>query len=1236
MSSSTSRVTLAGLALAAGLVGCTDTKTIATPIPDGQRAGQIELNPVFSQTARTVATNLADFGLSYDRVRITVRNNPDTTMIVLDTTIAFGSSSNDLILNLTVPVNIHGQVFNTRVQYAGDSGVLYAGAVVVKSHAPGQAVAPQAPLRLNYVGPGAKVKTISISPDPVQLVGETALPLTMTATDSSGAAIATPPLMFASSDASVAAIGATSSNRVVRSFGRRGTVMLTAVSPTGIGDTLSAVVTLPAASIVLVTGGDQSGSVGGDLTKPAIVQVNATDGAGVAGVPVTFAAPVGGAVATTSTTTDADGRASTAMTLATGAGPQSFIATAAGLSVVIPATAVAGPPSPATSTISSSVAKLSADNTTPATITVQARDQYGNVITRGGAVVRLTTSFGHFGPIGAVTTIDATDHGDGTYTAQLFSSRAGTATITATLGGTSIATPAATVKVSALTPASIALVSGGEQHGAVGTKLTAPVVVQVESADGAGLPDVPVTFSAPSGGSVGTPTATTDANGRASTTVTLATGAGAQNFTATAGGFSVTIPENAAAGPASATTSTIAASSSSINADDATPATITVHAKDQYGNVATTGGAKVTLTTTLGHWGSGSATTTTAADAGDGTYTATLLSAQSGSATITGTVGGIAIATPPLSINAVATVVDHFDITLANGSPISGNLPAGVATPVKITARDLSGNVVTSYARQTTVSATNSSLVGGSPGITAPAAVGGVISMTVKFGAIASNVMLNATDGTKAGHSTAFNVVAGPAVSIAPSDGNKTIVYSMNQAPAVYPSVKVTDALGDPAGNQTVAFTVTAPCTLSAARLNTNAAGTIAFGASTLTIPVLGAMSPFSCELVATGVGFTAPALHMALLVQPSGSTVWTGRVDNAWETHDNWTLGVPSTAMSAFIAAAQPSTPGVYPVLHGAAAVPSIDVEDRAQLDLNGKTLSVFQNVDARTNGVIRNGTIIVPVGANGGGVRGTLPDVNCQSGQYSLIGVAQLTGALSLSNCVFDLGGKNLFVAKSLMTTAGAGLIMTRPASTMEVGGSATFGGTANQLTGGTLMVSGDFTQSGSGTFAPSGTHTVKIGPNADQNQRVTFSDVGGSWFQNLTLTVAAGRTVTINSPVMVRGNFLVVGNGGTLALPVGLANQLNGPITVTGTMTLNLGGIINTSSLAFGHGTVTLTGDGQASLANGTLRLDDDLHLIVNATGNLVGGTPAQCVHGSRVTIDGANVQAVAALKLFCGIP
>ena len=390
-------------------------------------------------------------------------------------------------------------------------------------------------LLLSFVGPGAKLKTLTVSPDPVNLVGSQTLPLTIAATDSTGASLAIPPLVFTSSDESVAKVVGTGSTRSVQSFGKRGNVIITTATPIGITDTLSANVTLPAASVAVVSGANQTGTVGTQLPQPVVVQVSATDGIGV-------------------------------------------------------------------------------------------RGRYGHL----------------------------------------------------------------------------------------------------RAADRR---------------CCGTATVVTDAAGRASTTLTLSTVAQGQAFGISAGSLpAISVGEIAKAGPASAATSTIITNGSQINADNESQVTITVVTKDQFGNAIGTGGATVTLTTTLGHFGAETATTTTATDNGDGSYSATFRSAQSGTATITGTVGGTAIATPAVTVTAIATVLNHFDVTLANGTPITGNQSAGVATAVRIRALDQTGNVITFYNSQTTISITNSTLVGGGPDIVAPPAVNGVINTSVQFGRPGTNV----------------------------------------------------------------------------------------------------------------------------------------------------------------------------------------------------------------------------------------------------------------------------------------------------------------------------------------------------------------------------------------------------------------------------------------------------------------------------------------------------------------
>jgi hypothetical protein len=146
---------------------------------------------------------------------------------------------------------------------------------------------------------------------------------------------------------------------------------------------------------------------------------------------VTFAVTAGGgAVTGGSQTTDATGTATVgSWTLGTTAGANTLGVTAGSLNAAFSITAAVGPASAAGTQITTANAALTSGSIT--TVTVQAKDQYGNDVTVGGATVALSTDLGTVGPV--------TDAGNGTYTADLTHTGAnGTATVTGTLNGTPI------------------------------------------------------------------------------------------------------------------------------------------------------------------------------------------------------------------------------------------------------------------------------------------------------------------------------------------------------------------------------------------------------------------------------------------------------------------------------------------------------------------------------------------------------------------------------------------------------------------------------------------------------------------------------------------------------------------------------------------------------------------------------------------------------------------------------
>src|SRR5213075_112587 len=90
-----------------------------------------------------------------------------------------------------------------------------------------------------------------------------------------------------------------------------------------------------ATSLLVVSGGSQTGFVTENLAHPFVVEVRAQDNLPMAGVPVNFAATAGaGSIAPTSAVTDAAGRAQATMTLGAAAGTNAYQASVSGLTPV--------------------------------------------------------------------------------------------------------------------------------------------------------------------------------------------------------------------------------------------------------------------------------------------------------------------------------------------------------------------------------------------------------------------------------------------------------------------------------------------------------------------------------------------------------------------------------------------------------------------------------------------------------------------------------------------------------------------------------------------------------------------------------------------------------------------------------------------------------------------------------------------------------------------------------------
>lgn len=312
-----------------------------------------------------------------------------------------------------------------------------------------------------------------------------------------------------------------------------------------------------------------------------------------------------------------------------------------------------------TITVSGPSTSLAAIGAT-AKYTAQVLDQKGGTLT--GATVTWTTSNA------AVIAVDTA----GTVTAVAN----GTAQVIATSGK---ATGNASVTV-AQTAAQAAAASGGAQSGTAGQTLAAPLVVLVNDAGSHPAAGISVTFAVTSGGgTVGSPTATTDATGHAQTSWTLGTGTGSQTVTATvsgAAGSPVTFFATAAAAAASVVTK-LAGDNQSMVAGQPVPTRPSVSVKDQFNNPAP--GVAVTFAVTAGGGSVSGASQTTSA-AGVATVGSWTLGA-SGTQTLTATVAGSGITGNPATFTATVVVAG----AAANVTAIvSNNLPGLVGNPTNV------------------------------------------------------------------------------------------------------------------------------------------------------------------------------------------------------------------------------------------------------------------------------------------------------------------------------------------------------------------------------------------------------------------------------------------------------------------------------------------------------------------------------------------------------------------------
>jgi hypothetical protein len=535
------RLTLLGTALVLVTLSCSRDVTA----PDGGGTPRFA-NGLSFQTEFPPApagASLPDL-VRFTQVRVVLHHSDGS--LALDTLVAYPAGADSIVLSLSVPLlrdaPSTGEPLALTLDYLDADGVVvFHGGPITVLAAPGVQSIPPVTVPVSYTGPGARARSVRISPDTLTVPSGGSFAFTASALDSVGNAMPGTPIAWRVLD-SGATLAADSAGRGTAGVGRLA-VRVAATLLTGPADTATLLVQPAPSAIVLVSGDAQTGPVSARLASPVTVKVIASDSGGVGGVPVTFVAASGGSVDTATVNSAADGLASAHWKLGSSAGDQTLTASATGLAgspVTFHATAVAGP------------ATTLAFSTQPPD-TVTAGHPFAAAVTAHDSAGNVATSF--TGPVSVVLgTNPAADSLNGTLTVNATEGVATFSTLRLSKADTGYRLLASSTGLASATSspfrvisgalAGCSLVSGGGQTAALNSALAPIVVLAVDSA-GNPVANATLAASVNAGGSLGSSSPVTDATGRATIAWTLGTLTGTQTLSVTCASQVLTVTATA-------------------------------------------------------------------------------------------------------------------------------------------------------------------------------------------------------------------------------------------------------------------------------------------------------------------------------------------------------------------------------------------------------------------------------------------------------------------------------------------------------------------------------------------------------------------------------------------------------------------------------------------------------------------------------------------------------------------
>lgn len=840
-----------------------------------KRVAAFSFSPQYETAVPSSALHAALTQVAFERVRITLRREDGT--IALDTVVDFPAGADSLTLSLVVPLAANapasGVPLSLNLGYVNAAGdTVFKGGPFPVTVTPSTGGAPPPPVQVpvHYTGTGASAASVVISPKTVNGTAGQTTTFSAQALASNGQVIAGTPVVFTSSNAGIVRVNATTGAADLLG---RGTARVYAQLLTGLIDSATVSVILPAARLELVSGSAQTAPASTTLPQPIIARVLASDGVAVAGVTVAFAVTSGGGSVTPATAVSAaDGSVSASWKLGATVGAQALSVSAAGLTgspLAVSATALAVTPTklvmvaqPANGTAASALGAVS--------VAAQTADGVTVTVFTGDVTVALGANPGG-ATLGGTTTVKAVN-GIATFSGLTLNRPGSGYTFVFASAGLTSAT-SSSFNIVAGNPAKLVF-SGMPSSVDVGIAIAPPIVVTALDSDGNTVTSftgaVTAALGANPGGSTLSGTLTRAAVAGVATFNDLSVNKMGSGYTLTASTTGLASGTSAAfnAMPGAPVAISLVTGGGQTAVALSTLAPVVLKVRDALGN----GISGVTLTLAIAS-GGGSLGASSAATDVDGQVTVVwTLGAPNGAQSMTASTAGL----PALTVTATATggTTDQLVVTTAPGTTQTAGV---VLTPGALVAyKNAAGVLQTGFTGAVTASVLSGPAGATLLGTTTVNAVNGVASFSaLRLNKAGTYSLQFITSGASNGSTASFTVLAAAAKTIT-ADSGQAQTGAAGATLAQPLVVLVTDSLGNPIAGRSITWAVgSGGGSVDSTTTVTNAAGrtrvrlTLGVGANSVTATSAGLVgSPLTFTATGTGsIATTTVTPHLDTIV---------------------------------------------------------------------------------------------------------------------------------------------------------------------------------------------------------------------------------------------------------------------------------------------------------------------------------------------------------------------------------